>query len=89
MAVADSHYYFRTFAGIAGISFELQRTASGTLRQSGGCYPNLRGLRQRIGNGARHGGSWDFPIFPGLWWIHLVMLGFVFWLLRKYYGKPA
>lgn len=31
----------------------------------------------------------DFPIFPGLWWIHLVMLGFVFWLLRKYYGKPA
>lgn len=31
----------------------------------------------------------DFPTFPGLWLVHLVMLGFVFWLLRKYYGKPA
>lgn len=31
----------------------------------------------------------NFPIFPGLWWVHLVMLGCVFWLLRKYYGKPT
>ncbi|MDD5393241.1 MAG: LPS export ABC transporter permease LptF [Thiothrix sp.] len=31
----------------------------------------------------------DFPLFPGLWWIHLVMLALIFWLLRKYYGKPA
>lgn len=31
----------------------------------------------------------DFPVLPGLWWIHLVMLGLSLWLLRKYYGKPA
>lgn len=31
----------------------------------------------------------DFPAFPGLWPIHLAMLGLSFWLLRKYYGKPA
>lgn len=30
-----------------------------------------------------------FPILPGLWWIHLAVLGLSFWLLRKYYGKPA
>lgn len=30
-----------------------------------------------------------FPVFPGLWWVHLVLLGLVFWLLRKYYGKPS
>jgi lipopolysaccharide export system permease protein len=30
----------------------------------------------------------DFPLFPGLWWVHLVMLALAFWLLRKYYGKP-
>ncbi len=31
----------------------------------------------------------SFPLLPGLWWIHLVMLGLAVWLLRKYYGKPA
>lgn len=31
----------------------------------------------------------DFPAFPGLWWIHLLLLGVSLWLLRKYYGKPA
>ncbi len=31
----------------------------------------------------------DFPLFPGLWWIHGLMLVLSFWLLRKYYGKPA
>lgn len=31
----------------------------------------------------------DFPLFPGLWWIHLLVLGLAFWLLHKYYGKPA
>ncbi len=31
----------------------------------------------------------DFPHFPGLWPIHIAMLVISFWLLRKYYGKPA
>ncbi|SEA51138.1 lipopolysaccharide export system permease protein [Thiothrix caldifontis] len=31
----------------------------------------------------------DFPLLPGLWWIHLLVLGLAFWLLHKYYGKPA
>jgi lipopolysaccharide export system permease protein len=31
----------------------------------------------------------DFPQLPGLWWIHLLVLGLAFWLLRKYYGKPS
>ncbi len=31
----------------------------------------------------------DFPQFPGLWWVHFVVLGLALWLLRKYYGKPA
>lgn len=31
----------------------------------------------------------EFPVFPGLWWIHLLVIGLSFWLLRKYYGKPA
>jgi lipopolysaccharide export system permease protein len=31
----------------------------------------------------------DFPQLPGLWWIHLMVLGLAFWLLRKYYGKPS
>ena len=31
----------------------------------------------------------DFPAIPGLWWIHLLLAGLSFWLLRKYYGKPA
>ena len=31
----------------------------------------------------------EFPVFPGLWWVHLVLIGVSFWLLRKYYGKPA
>lgn len=31
----------------------------------------------------------DFPVFPGLWWVHLVVIALSYWLLRKYYGKPA
>ncbi|MEN9502497.1 MAG: export transporter permease LptF [Pseudomonadota bacterium] len=31
----------------------------------------------------------EFPLFPGLWWIHLLLLMLSFWLLRKYYGKPT
>jgi lipopolysaccharide export system permease protein len=31
----------------------------------------------------------DFPHLPGLWWIHLLVLGLAIWLLRKYYGKPS
>ncbi len=31
----------------------------------------------------------SFPVVPGLWWIHLLLLGLSIWLLRKYYGKPA
>lgn len=31
----------------------------------------------------------DFPLLPGLWWIHLLLFGLALWLLRKYYGKPA
>jgi Predicted permeases len=31
----------------------------------------------------------DFPLLPGLWWIHLLVLGLAFWLLHKYYGKPS
>lgn len=31
----------------------------------------------------------EFPVTPGLWWIHLLVIGLGFWLLRKYYGKPA
>jgi lipopolysaccharide export system permease protein len=34
-------------------------------------------------------GRGDFPALPGLWWVHLLMLGLGLWLLRKYYGKPA
>ena len=31
----------------------------------------------------------DFPTLPGLWSVHLLILGLAFWLLRKYYGKPS
>ncbi|MBO0614235.1 LPS export ABC transporter permease LptF [Thiothrix fructosivorans] len=31
----------------------------------------------------------DFPALPGLWSVHLLILGLAFWLLRKYYGKPS
>lgn len=31
----------------------------------------------------------DFPLLPGLWWIHLLLLGLSLWLLHHYYGKPA
>lgn len=31
----------------------------------------------------------EFPPFPGLWPIHIAVLIISFWLLRKYYGKPA
>ncbi len=38
----------------------------------------LRGMMER--------GS--FPLIPGLWWVHLVMIALSLWLLHKYYGKP-
>lgn len=31
----------------------------------------------------------DFPVIPGLWVVHIVVLGLSFWLLRKYYGRPS
>ncbi|HPE58692.1 MAG TPA: LPS export ABC transporter permease LptF [Thiolinea sp.] len=31
----------------------------------------------------------DLPLWLGMWWIHLILLVLGFWLLRKYYGKPA
>jgi lipopolysaccharide export system permease protein len=46
-------------------------------------YANLLAtVRGMIDRGA-------FPLFPGLWWVHLLLFCLSFWLLRKYYGKPA
>ena len=38
----------------------------------------LRGMMKR--------GS--FPLIPGMWWVHLVMIALSLWLLHRYYGKP-
>lgn len=44
-------------------------------------YANfLASLRGMMDRGA-------FPAFPGMWWVHLLLLLLSFWLLRKYYGK--
>lgn len=31
----------------------------------------------------------EIPGWLGMWWVHLVVIGLSFWLLRKYYGKPS
>lgn len=33
--------------------------------------------------------SGSLPIWVGMWWVHVLVVALAFWLLRKYYGKPA
>ena len=48
-----------------------------------GVYANvLASLKGSIEEGST-------PVWLGMWWVHTVMIGMSYWLLRKYYGKPS